>query len=71
MNTDREKILAAAEGYREDMISFLRKMISIPSESAEEEGVVSCIMEEMKKNGFEDVGTDGLGDVIGSEKGIR
>ncbi len=65
MNTDREKILAAAEGYREDMISFLRKMISIPSESAEEEGVVSCIMEEMKKNGFEDVGTDGLGNVIG------
>lgn len=65
MNTDRARILEAAEGYRGDMISFLRRMIKIPSESAEEEGVVSCIMEEMKKNGFENVDTDGLGNVIG------
>ena len=39
MALDFEQIKAAAENYRADMVSFLRRMIAIPSESCEEKGV--------------------------------
>ncbi len=62
---DKEKILAAAEGYRKDMSAFLRAMISHPSESCEEKEVVACIKAEMEKLNFDEVEVDGLGNVIG------
>ena len=40
MNVNFDAIRAAAEGYKADMTRFLRDMISHPSESCEEEGVV-------------------------------
>lgn len=51
MSLDYEGIKKAAEGYREDMVRFLRSMISYPSESCEEKEVVACIKAEMEKLG--------------------
>ena len=62
---DFEKIKAAAAGYSADMNRFLRAMISHPSESCEEKEVVACIQAEMEKLGYDKVGVDGLGNVIG------
>lgn len=44
---------------------FLADIISIPSLSGHEKAVVSRIGEEMKKVGFDEVRTDGLGSIIG------
>ena len=65
MSLDYEKIKQAAADYGKDMNAFLRKMISIPSESAEEKEVAHCIKEEMEKLGFDKVEIDGLGNVLG------
>ena len=65
MAMDFDKIKAAAEGYKADMVRFLRKMISLPSESCGEREVALCIKAEMEKLGFDKVEIDGLGNVIG------
>ncbi len=65
MVLDYERIKAAARTYQPDMVRFLRKMISIPSESCEERDVIACIKDEMEKVGFDRVEIDGLGNVIG------
>ena len=62
---DFEKIKQAAEGYKLDMVRFLREMISHPSESCEEREVVACIKAEMEKLGYDAVEVAGLGNVIG------
>ncbi len=62
---DFERIKKAAEGYKLDMVRFLREMISHPSESCEEREVVACIKAEMEKLGYDAVEVDGLGNVIG------
>ena len=62
---DFERIKKAAEGYKVDMVRFLREMISHPSESCEEREVVACIKAEMEKLGYDKVEVDGLGNVIG------
>ena len=65
MAPDYEAIKAAAEGYKADMVRFLRAMISHPSESCEEKEVVTCIKVELEKLGYDKVEVDGLGNVIG------
>jgi len=65
MAVDFEAIRKAAEGYKADMVRFLRAMISHPSESCEEKEVVACIKAEMEKLGYDKVEVDGLGNVIG------
>ena len=65
MVPDYEAIMKAAEGYKADMVRFLRTMISYPSESCEEKEVVACIRAEMEKLGYDKVEVDGLGNVIG------
>ena len=65
MIPDYEAIKKAAEGYKDDMVRFLREMISHPSESCEEKDVVACIRAEMEKLGYDKVEVDGLGNVIG------
>ena len=65
MALDYSAIKRAAEGYKDDMVRFLRAMISFPSESCEEKEVVACIKAEMEKLGFDKVEVDGLGNVIG------
>lgn len=63
MNFDAIK--KAAEGYEKDMTKFLRDLVAIPSESAEEEGVVKRIKEEMEKLGFDKAEIDPMGNVLG------
>ena len=65
MALDYEAIKKAAEGYKADMVRFLRAMISHPSESCEEKEVVACIKAEMEKLGYDKIEVDGLGNVIG------
>ena len=65
MVPDYKAIKAAAEGYKADMVRFLRTMISHPSESCEEKEVVACIKAELEKLGYDKVEVDGLGNVIG------
>jgi putative selenium metabolism hydrolase len=62
--TDRE-LLAAAERCTPDMVRFLRSMIAIPSESADEARVVACVADEMRAGGFDEVKIDGFGNVLG------
>ncbi len=65
MALDCSAIKAAAEGYKADMVRFLRAMISLPSESCEEKEVIACIKAEMEKLNYDRVEVDGLGNVIG------
>ena len=65
MALDCSAIKAAAEGYKADMVRFLRAMISLPSESCEEKEVIACIKAEIEKLGYDKVEFDKLGNVIG------
>lgn len=58
-------IAEAAERYTPDIVRFLREMIAIPSESAEEEAVVRRAAREMEALGFDEVKIDALGNVLG------
>ena len=62
---DFEAIKNAAAGYQADMNKFLRDLIAIPGESADEKGHVMRIKEEMEKVGFDEVVIDGMGNVMG------
>lgn len=62
---DGKAILAQAEKYREDMVKFLRDLIRIPSESAQEEKVVQRIKQEMEKLQFDEVHIDKFGNIRG------
>ncbi|MBQ7219091.1 MAG: YgeY family selenium metabolism-linked hydrolase, partial [Ruminococcus sp.] len=62
---DYSAIKKAAENYEKDMTAFLRELVAIPSESAEEEGVAKRIVQEMQKLGFDEAFTDPMGNVHG------
>src|SRR3990172_8073067 len=58
--------LEAARKYEKPMVRFLRDMVAIPSESAEEGPVIDRIKKEMEAVGaFDRVWTDGLGNLLG------
>ena len=59
------QILHRAQHYKADMTRFLRDMIAIPSESADEEKVVLRIKQEMEKVGFDKVEIDPMGNILG------
>ena len=63
MNFDAIK--KAAENYEKDMTKFLRDLVAIPSESAEEEGVAKRILAEMEKLRFDKAEIDPMGNVLG------
>lgn len=63
MNFDAIK--KAAEGYEKDMTKFLRDLVAIPSESAQEEGVSKRILQEMEKLQFDKAEIDPMGNVLG------
>ncbi len=54
-----------AEALRDNIVSFLRELIAIPSPSCEEGKVVERVQAEMEKVGFEEVWVDRMGSVIG------
>jgi putative selenium metabolism hydrolase len=60
-----QDILTAAVGYRDQISKFLRDMIAIPSESADEKKVVQRIKEEMEAVGFDRVEIDPMGNILG------
>lgn len=62
---DFTAINKAAEGYRADMTKFLRDMVKIPGESAEEKGKIERAAEEMRKVGFDKVEIDDMGNLLG------
>jgi putative selenium metabolism hydrolase len=65
MKTSTDLVFARATAYTHDMVRFLRDMIRIPSESADEKAVVERVAEEMRRVGFDEVKIDGLGNVLG------
>ncbi|MDL2238303.1 YgeY family selenium metabolism-linked hydrolase [Christensenellaceae bacterium OttesenSCG-928-K19] len=62
---DFSEIKKAAKGYEQQMTKFLRDLIALPGESAEEEAVVKRIAKEMEAVGFDKVEIDGMGNVLG------
>jgi putative selenium metabolism hydrolase len=58
-------IARLAERYTPDMVRFLREMIAIPSESAQEREVIARAKAEMEAVGFDEVKVDGMGNVLG------
>jgi putative selenium metabolism hydrolase len=47
------------------MVSLLRDLIAIPSESAEERPVIARARQEMERLGFDEIKVDGLGNLLG------
>ncbi|MCG6963525.1 MAG: YgeY family selenium metabolism-linked hydrolase [Acidobacteria bacterium] len=65
MTTEAGKeVLAAAAGYREQIVRFLREMIAIPAESRREKERCERVFVEYESLGFDEVRYDGLGTVI-------
>lgn len=62
---DFNGIKLKAESYESKMTKFLRDLIAIPGESAEEEGVVKRIAQEMEAVGFDKVEIDPMGNILG------
>lgn len=60
-----QKILELAEQYKPQMSKFLRDLIAIPSESAQEEKVVQRIKQEMEQVGFDKIVIDPMGNIYG------
>ena len=65
MTMDWQGIKAAAQGYEQQMTVFLRDLVAIPGESAQEEGHVRRIAQEMEALGFDKVEIDGMGNILG------
>lgn len=60
-----QKIMELAEKYRDYTAQNLSKMVKIPSESMQEKDVQIEVAKQMREAGFDEVRTDGLGNVIG------
>jgi len=61
----KEKVREKADEYKEDLYSFLRDLIKIPSTSTQEKAVVQRIKVEMEKLGYDEVFIDGFGNILG------
>lgn len=65
MTNISQQVLRLAEQYKPHMSRFLRDLIAIPAESGTEGARVARVKEEMEKVGFDRVGIDPLGNVLG------
>lgn len=61
----KDQISELSEKYIDDMVTFLRDMVSIPSTSCNEKKVIERIKYEMDKVGFDEVIIDKMGNIIG------
>ena len=61
-----ENILQKSKSYQKDLLNLLRKFISIPSFSGEEEKFAKMFQYELESVGFDNVFIDSLGNVIGT-----
>ncbi len=62
---DFDDVRRSAKGYENAMVSFLRDLIRIPSESTKERDVVQRIKLEMEKTGFDEIVIDNMGNILG------
>jgi putative selenium metabolism hydrolase len=60
-----EQIRSAAESLRDEMASFLREVIAIPSVCGNEGSVIERMKQAMKDFGFDEVHVDGFGNLLG------
>jgi putative selenium metabolism hydrolase len=65
IHNKREKIKAAAQACEQDVIRFLRELITIPAESGREGPVIRRIQQEMEKVGFDEIRVDPMGNLLG------
>ena len=56
----------AAEGYRADMVAFLRALIRTPGTSCHEEAKARLVVAEMERLGYTSTRIDGLGSAVGT-----
>jgi putative selenium metabolism hydrolase len=59
------EIAHLAERYTPEMVTFLRDMIAIPSETGGEKPVVERVRAEMQRVGFDEMKVDGMGNILG------
>lgn len=62
---DYAKVREAAEGYRPDMVAFLRALILNRGMSCEEEAKARLVVAEMEELGYTSTRIDGLGSAVG------
>ncbi len=65
MKTEFQKINELAEKYRDFTAQNLSRLVKIKSLSLDEKEVQEEVIKQMRKAGFDEVRTDGLGNVIG------
>lgn len=58
-------ILKRAQAHEKDIVRFLRDMVRIPGESANEKAVIERIKTEMEMVGFDEITIDPMGNLIG------
>src|SRR5207249_11159921 len=64
--SQKNTFLEVARKYEKPMVRFLRDLVAIPSELAEEGPVIERIRKEMDSVGaFDKIWTDGLGNLLG------
>ncbi len=61
----RNRLVAGAHCYEQDMVNFLRDLIAIPAESSHEGPVIQRIRREMEKVGFDEIRVDPMGNILG------
>lgn len=61
----REKIRSRVQSVKNDVVQFLRDIVTIPSPSGSEEQVVRRIRQEMEQLGYDRVWIDGMGNLVG------
>ena len=60
-----EKYKREVESVEDDLVSFLRDIVAIPSPSCEEKGVAERTKSEMERLGYDEVRIDSFGNVLG------
>ena len=61
-----KRMHAAVEAKREEILAFVRELVSIRSVTGQEAPVAAAVEKKLRELGFDDVQTDRTGNVIGS-----
>ncbi|MBN2366719.1 MAG: hypothetical protein EH225_12445, partial [Calditrichaeota bacterium] len=59
------QLFNSIDGFREEAVELLQKLIQIPSYSGEEQEIVEFIVKRMESYGFDEAFCDGLGNAVG------
>jgi succinyl-diaminopimelate desuccinylase len=66
---DTVDLLNLARDAADELVEFARHLIQIPSLSGQEGAIAAAVQEEMQRLGYDEVGTDTAGNVIGLIRG--